>query len=78
MKRNLSQPTSVPQQKGSNQKPQISGHASLDFHGAVCVEIQASELPESELNKVAGGADRVDHGGLKIVKVIDKASSKPY
>jgi type VI protein secretion system component Hcp len=64
MKRNLSQPTSVPQQKGSNQKPQISG--------------DASELPESELNKVAGGADRVDHGGLKIVKVIDKASSKLY
>jgi type VI protein secretion system component Hcp len=53
-----------PSRKGSNQKPQISG--------------DASELPESELNKVALGADRVDHGGLKIVKVIDKASSKLY
>ena len=44
MKRNLSQPTSVPQQKGSNQKPQISS--------------DASEPPDSELNKVTGGDGR--------------------
>ena len=49
--------SNVRQHKGSNQKPQISG--------------DANELPESELNKVAGGADRVDHGDLKIVKHID-------
>ena len=41
MKRNLSQPTSAPQQKDSNQKPQISS--------------DASELPDGELNRVTGG-----------------------